>query len=722
LVTNHGPATASAVIVSNAIPASMTLLSSMPSQGSVTGASPAILWQVGELPAGVVATNKLLLLPQAGGAFAAQSVVYGNAADSNGLNDVTGTTWLVHNSTPTALNTLALSAADLVWEPISQRLVMSVTAPSPAVSNSLLRLDPVSGQFEAPIPVGPQPGKLAITDNGQSAYLGLDPSRTLVKVNLATSEVLTNNTMPGKLLEIELPPSNPNLVVSLQEDNLDAYLNGAELPLTGPLPWDGPSSLTRPNAAGRFFGYVGYRAIAYFTPTFYRMTVNNSGWVINDSFENLLSGAETTIEAANGLVFASSGTVLQPETLTIVTNLSDLAPNSLVRPDPASGLLTFLTPKNGRWWLRQYSHANYALVRELRVPGVTGTPKSLVRWGADGLAFLTTSNQVHLLRPPLAYADLAVTHQSWPTQAIAGQAFQVVVSVTNHGSSFAADAFVTNTPPAFTTVLNASASQGSAIVINNRAVFALGDIPTNTAIALAVTLLPTNAVQTTLTNSTVITQAFTDLQAANDTSAISFTVLADRDLDGLPDDWELAYGLNPTNAVDAAFDSDCDGLTNTQEYQAGSHPMRFEAIRLHLPHLAGPGVFEAQVVAGLGKTYTLEGSTNLVDWSALSSFICRSVNQSIQAPAPPAAPRYFFRLRGDTNAPLPLLTLLHGPSSSPSLISIAAPPGRFYTLQVSSNLLHWTTISNYFGVNCTTVISDPAANSVGTRFYRVALP
>ena len=75
-----------------------------------------------------------------------------------------------------------------------------------------------------------------------------------------------------------------------------------------------------------------------------------------------------------------------------------------------------------------------------------------------------------------------------------------------------------------------------------------------------------------------------DPQAALDTDGdgICNNNDTDDDNDGLPDTWEIQYGLDPLNADDAGLDTDGDGLTNLEEFNQGRNPTLNEAVIIQL--------------------------------------------------------------------------------------------------------------------------------------------
>jgi chitodextrinase len=60
--------------------------------------------------------------------------------------------------------------------------------------------------------------------------------------------------------------------------------------------------------------------------------------------------------------------------------------------------------------------------------------------------------------------------------------------------------------------------------------------------------------------------------ALNVTTSSAPIGMVDTDLDGMSDDWEVYFGLNPNSAADASLDNDGDGRTNLQEYVAHTNP------------------------------------------------------------------------------------------------------------------------------------------------------
>ncbi|MBI4327291.1 MAG: fibronectin type III domain-containing protein, partial [Chloroflexi bacterium] len=93
----------------------------------------------------------------------------------------------------------------------------------------------------------------------------------------------------------------------------------------------------------------------------------------------------------------------------------------------------------------------------------------------------------------------------------------------------------------------------------------------------------------------------------------------DNDGDGMADDWELAHGLRSDDPSDALADTDGDGLTNLQEYLAGTDPNI-----VNRPYLAALGVttsggFALAIGDLFGRSATLQVSPNLLDWQSVTN-------------------------------------------------------------------------------------------------------
>jgi uncharacterized repeat protein (TIGR01451 family) len=86
-VTNNSLTTATSVVVSNTLPANVSFISALPSQGSATNKSGMVTYFVGSLPNGDAATLAIVVIPNAAGLLTNQAVAFSLQSDSQPANN-----------------------------------------------------------------------------------------------------------------------------------------------------------------------------------------------------------------------------------------------------------------------------------------------------------------------------------------------------------------------------------------------------------------------------------------------------------------------------------------------------------------------------------------------------------------------------------------------------------------------------------------------------------
>jgi len=341
--------------------------------------------------------------------------------DSNGLaigitpgitNITASSADIISNSVILTVNdyrVISLVTNDIIYDPLSKKIYASIPSRAGAIGNSITVIDPETGSIGPSIFVGSEPNKLAISDNGQFLYVALDGAAAVRRFNISTQAAELQFSLgsdsffgPYYAEDIEVLPRNPNAIaiarkykgVTPRAAGVSIYDDGIQRPNTTPGHFQGSNVIEFSATASKLYGFNG-ETTGF---DFHRMTVDASGVSLIDDTSNLISGFEVDIRFEGGLIYATSGLVINPETLTIV---GTFPAQGLVRPDSNSGRVFFLTENGTAFILHAFDQNTFLSLGSLDIQGVSGTPSSLIRWGTTGLAFHTSSDQVFIIRTTL---------------------------------------------------------------------------------------------------------------------------------------------------------------------------------------------------------------------------------------------------------------------------------------------------------------------------------
>lgn len=528
---NRGPDSATGATLTHRFPLEGEFVSAGASQGTCFAVRNVVTCGLGDLAPGAKAAVTVALSPVFAGAFATTSRLSGHQADPDTKDNV-----IVHRATvefglesPGAVGGIRLRTNDLAYDPLRKKIYASVPAAGEN-GNSVAVIDPVTGAVGPYLPVGSEPGRLAISDNGQYLYVGLNGENAIRRVTLETFttdqwfSLSVGNETGLYAADMEVLPGHPESVAVVRKQ------------LPGPVT---PSSYstaifdrgrirgkTTPDSqGGTVITFGGSAAVLYGYDNdssdhgFYRMSVDENGITTRDvwgEYSNLIKAPDAyyeyvDLQTAGGLLYASSGRVIDPERLTLLGSFAGrYGTHNLVRPDPATDRVFFLNLLMGRtvedrsYQLREYDLSTRVPLGSIDLPGVLSTPTSFIRWGPDGLAFRTSSAQVFFVRastvPPLTpVVDLSVRVSASPDPVLVGESLTYTVTVANNGDGTATGVglqndfvpntrFISVTPSQGTcTPFGAAATPSSAVSCN------LGAIPKGATAQVTLVLIPLSA-------------------------------------------------------------------------------------------------------------------------------------------------------------------------------------------------------------------------------------
>ncbi|HEX8283965.1 MAG TPA: Calx-beta domain-containing protein [Pyrinomonadaceae bacterium] len=312
---------------------------------------------------------------------------------------------------------LPLLAKDLAVDPLTQAVYASVPADAGAGGNSLVRIDPAAGTVGAPVFVGSSPGELAVTDDGQFAYVVLEGAGAVRRFDLKTQTpgpqyTLGNGFFDGPYfgLSLSLAPGSPDTFAVFRLVRAGGFSGNVAVFDAG-VPRANAFGLSE-NDASVAFGASAARLYSYaaLPRRVSKLNVGPAGVTHDASFQITSPANVDSMKFAGGLLYTASGRVIDPEAGTVVGSFPPDGLSGGYTIDAKAGRAYYVATSNqpSTLTVRAFDIKTFQPVGSVDVQGAAGAATALVRWGANGLALSTDGGQLFLIQTTLVPSDVAV--------------------------------------------------------------------------------------------------------------------------------------------------------------------------------------------------------------------------------------------------------------------------------------------------------------------------
>ena len=326
------------------------------------------------------------------------------------------------------LVTINLHANDIAWDEAHSRIYASL-ASTDANGNSVVAVDPVTAAVGTPVAVGSEPRPLALSSDNSLLYVGMDGSGQVKRLNLPGLTIdpslnlqLPNDASYGQqvALSLAVAPGTPTTFAAIlgnyswtPANTGGTVIYDSATARSGILTRLGnvdDSALVWGADASTLYGNDGITS----GNDLYVMSVGAGGLSLKADYGYLVPTqyGKLHYDAASKYLYVDGGRVVDPATGNVIATFN-ISPMTGITPlcalDLKNGVVFFLGQTTDQFTaasgvlIESFDSKTFRPLGTLSIPGITGHPIRLLRWGNAGLAFNMsggTSAGNYLLQPP----------------------------------------------------------------------------------------------------------------------------------------------------------------------------------------------------------------------------------------------------------------------------------------------------------------------------------
>jgi len=331
----------------------------------------------------------------------------------------------VPQTTPTLAN---LMPNHILWDTGTARLYASIPSVAGSFGNSVAVINPATNAVESTIYAGSEPNALAVSDDSQYLYAGLDGAGSIARINLAShtldSQYSLGNQVrqgPVRVQQIAIMPGAPHTYVAILRYKSDPSPNDA-----GTVVYD--DGVGRPTKAlwNDTMVFSDSPAILYgygsqFTGNVQKMMIDSNGISVTGTVSRPMIGIPTRLQYISGTIYSSTGRAIIPATPALAGTFNVTSPRDMAI-DGANGSAYFLADDRSTHnaALFQYDLSKFVLTAYQDLSSAAGSGTEIADCGSNGIAVIVYPgvvlvNGAFTAAPPLGSnaANLTVNRLVW---------------------------------------------------------------------------------------------------------------------------------------------------------------------------------------------------------------------------------------------------------------------------------------------------------------------